>query len=318
MTIVHTDDNRITIRFAVWNGGNIIENNSISWFTAVQDLEWIFKLTITNTDWKVQLPLASKEGENFLWWYLDNERFWGSWEIKEITESLELSARYWTAVAVIWNTEYDSLTWAIAAANNGDIISIVSDIELKNWVDISKNLTLDLNWKTISADSDSFTTDYVFAVKRWWELSIDWEWTIDGSNIMVWIKLTVLWEERDGDSYTAKKAKLIINNWTIKWKEFWISWNWTRHNTELTINGWVIKCVNEDSCTAIYIPQDWTTSINGGEIEWLDAALEIRAWNLTINWWSFFANKQSYSCVWNWNGTTTAWAAIGIAQHTTI
>jgi len=40
LTIVHTDDNRITIRFAVWNGGNIIENNSISWFTAVQDLEW--------------------------------------------------------------------------------------------------------------------------------------------------------------------------------------------------------------------------------------------------------------------------------------
>jgi len=65
-------------------------------------------------------------------------------------------------VAMIGETIYSSLAEAIAAANDGDVITLISDVKLSEKLSISKNVTIDLNGHAITADFvDSYGTIYV-------------------------------------------------------------------------------------------------------------------------------------------------------------
>lgn len=55
-----------------------------------------------------------------------------------------------TPVASIGDQQYASLPEAIAAAKAGEIIKLVKDIEVSTAIEIAKNITLDLNGKTIT------------------------------------------------------------------------------------------------------------------------------------------------------------------------
>lgn len=59
------------------------------------------------------------------------------------------------------------------------------------------------------------------------------------------------------------------------------------------------------------------TTITGGSITGGDTGIEIRAGKLTLNDCALEATAKAFSCVPNGDGTTTAGAAIAIAQHTT-
>ena len=96
---------------------------------------------------------------------------------------------------------------------------------------------------------------------------------------------------------------------------FAICGNGTMHGTSITING---GDITSEASTAIYHPQDGEITINDGStITGENAGIEIRSGKLTVNGGTIQAKAEEFSCDPNGNGTTTAGAAIAIAQHTT-
>ena len=59
------------------------------------------------------------------------------------------SAEYW-AIAKVGDKFYGDLQKAVDAANDGDTIVLTKDINLNTAISLSKNLTIDLNGKTIT------------------------------------------------------------------------------------------------------------------------------------------------------------------------
>lgn len=68
---------------------------------------------------------------------------------------------------------------------------------------------------------------------------------------------------------------------------------------------------------AVYHPQDGKITITDGELEALNAAVEIRAGELNISGGKFTATSESQNIRKNPNGPTTTGAALAITQHTT-
>ena len=96
---------------------------------------------------------------------------------------------------------------------------------------------------------------------------------------------------------------------------FAICGNGTMHGTSITING---GDITSEASTAIYHPQDGEITINDGStITGENAGIEIRSGKLTVNGGTIQAKAEEFSCDPNGNSTTTAGAAIAIAQHTT-
>lgn len=116
---------------------------------------------------------------------------------------------------------------------------------------------------------------------------------------------------------SATPAVLTIDGGNIIGKNFAISGNGTCHNTEITINGGILKATNSEGNLAIYHPQDGKLTINGGELEGQNSAIELRSGTLVINNGKLTAKSTSYSLAPNSSGSTTVGAAVAIAQHTT-
>lgn len=116
---------------------------------------------------------------------------------------------------------------------------------------------------------------------------------------------------------SATPAVLTIDGGNIIGKNFAISGNGTCHNTEITINGGILKATNSEGNLAIYHPQDGKLTINGGELEGQNSAIELRSGTLVINNGKLTAKSTSYSLAPNGSGSTTVGAAVAIAQHTT-
>lgn len=112
-------------------------------------------------------------------------------------------------------------------------------------------------------------------------------------------------------------AVLTIEGGKIIGQNFAISGNGTCHNTEITINGGTLSATNPEGNLAIYHPQDGKLTINGGELEGQNSAIELRSGTLVINNGKLTAKSTSYSLAPNGSGSTTVGAAVAIAQHTT-
>lgn len=122
-----------------------------------------------------------------------------------------------------------------------------------------------------------------------------------------------------GNSTTATEpAKLTVNGGKLTGLYYAISGNGTCHNTEITINGGTLTATKDQSNLGIYHPQDGILTINGGQIEGYNSAIELRAGTLNISGGSFKSTATEYSTAANGSGTTTSGAAIAIAQHTTL
>ena len=170
----------------------------------------------------------------------------------------------------------------IAVATDGKIV-LGNDITLTAPLCIDKNVTIDLNGKSITADTTNYgpNDDFILGVKRGGTLTIDDSGKtglIDsGSNtaLRCAIKMTVLGEGADG-----LKATLVVNGGTIAGDSFGIAGNGTRQNTSITINGGVIKC-NGGEGMAIYHPQKGDLLITGGKLTG-NTAVAMKAGTLTI------------------------------------
>ena len=228
-------------------------------------------------------------------------------------------------IAKIWTKYFSNLANAIDASSVlWDEVLLLKDYSLNDQLQIKSwdNVIIDLNWKKLDVAagySNSIYHSCPVMVNYWGSLilksSVDW-WSIS-TMVDSLIDSNVYWAvcvTRKSTDPNDWLAKLTIESWSYSWYYYWIVWNGSRHGTEININWWIIEWIN---WSAIYHPQDWVLNIEWWDLIWEDTAIELRAWKLTISWWTFTAKAEPTSSEANWNWTTTRGAAIAIAQHDT-
>lgn len=219
-------------------------------------------------------------------------------------------------VAAIGDVKYASLESAIDAATAGQTITLLANIDATAQVEVGKQVTLDLNGKTIEYKGSTDLTSGVLMVLRGGDLTVtdsseDAEGAIkSGEKAYAAVALT-----KKGETST-EAAKLTVNNGTLEGYYYAITGNGSRHGTEITIAGGAIKGLCEGDNVAIFHPQDGTLTISGGTISGA-SGVELRAGMLNVTGGTITATASEYSYTANGSGTTTVGAAIAIAQHNT-
>lgn len=121
----------------------------------------------------------------------------------------------------------------------------------------------------------------------------------------------------DKDTYNKDKvASLVVNGGTLSGRYYGIVGNGNRHNTEITINGGIVKGNAEGDNSAIYHPQTGILNINGGTVIG-DTGIAIKSGTLNMNGGEIIATgvdnspAEGYS-----NGVEATGAAIQIESNT--
>ena len=346
-----------SVSFSVNNDGNhyalILEKDTKitwNWKISARRVETHWKLTLEN--WEIEAldsnwwAAVRVEGDNaeFIMqnWTLSAVLF----AIYNYSEQWKVEINWWT----ISSTTYPAINnnwvmwlswWTISSASDYSAIQNYWELVIDDWVNVNwktwiyNENDLTINWWSISASDYNWISNYDgWDVEiNWWNISSDggfaisnvrWNVTIKGGVLnWNWVWVFLQWDWSD-DS-----ATLDIQWWKITWVTYWVSWNWTTNNkdtcwdtwncgwTKITISGWEVECTDTNDCLWIYNPQKWELIISGWSIKWRNSALEMRSWKLNISDWELTATAEEYKCTPNWNGSTTVWAAIAIAQHTT-
>lgn len=230
-------------------------------------------------------------------------------------EKLIYPAKY---VAQIGTTKYETLEAAFAAAQDGETVTLLADIDATEQIEVGKQVTLDLNGKTIEYKGETTLTSGVIMVLRGGDLTVtdSSEGATgaikSGTKAYAAIALT-----KKGETST-ETAKLTVNNGTIEGYYYAIVGNGTRHGTDITIAGGTVKGTNEEGNQGIYHPQDGTLTISGGTISGYSSAVELRSGTLNITGGTLSASCTEFNYEPNNSGTTTDGAVIAIAQHSTL
>ena len=214
-------------------------------------------------------------------------------------------------VAQIGETPYVTLEEALAAAaNSGDTIKLLNNIDAAAQINVQeKNITLDMNGKTIKYTGGSNLSSGVIVVHNGAALTVTGNGTINsGDKAYAAIALT-----KSGDS-SESPAKLTVENGTFIGKYYAIVGNGSRDNTEVVINDGTFRSIEG---LAIYHPQSGKLTINNGTFTGLESAIEMRAGTLVINDGNFTATAEEFSCNPNGSGTTVIGAAVALSQHST-
>lgn len=206
---------------------------------------------------------------------------------------------------------YDSLQEAINKINpkvDSTSLVLLDNITLTAPIDVEHNITLNLNGKTIT-NATGYTADYLLGVKRGKTLVV--EDSADGGAITTTevpcaIKMTLYGEAADGDA-----ATLVVNGGTICGKDYGISGNGTRQNTDITINGGVIKGANSNASLAIYHPQRGNLLITGGELIG-NTGLAMKSGYLTITGGTIKGTGADADYVHNSNGFNMTGDALAV------
>ena len=196
-----------------------------------------------------------------------------------------------------------------------NLCRLSSDIQVSNAKTVNGDLILDLNGHTISPTSTFQLKGGIIAVNRGGKLTInDSKGTgkiTSGSGDHVWSGIQLI---RDKNSKGV--AELIVNGGTIEGYYHGVVGNGGVHNTKITINGGVIRGLNQEDSVGIYQPQQGDLIINNGLIEG-GTGIEIRSGNLTVYNGTIKAIASKFVKMVNTNGTTTNGVGISVAQHTT-
>lgn len=246
---------------------------------------------------------------------LSSDKF-SEWTLEDVNPS---------TVAVIGESQYNSLAEAVAAATNGQTITMLADAEANAMVEISgKNITLDLNGKTISPVAGTQISGGLIGIHNGAGLTIDdssaeKNGTItSGSDGKVYAAVQVTVK---GDAASAP-ATLVVNNGNLEGYYYAIAGNGARHNTDITIKGGTLKGLANSPATddmgyAIFHPQDGKLTISGGMLEGPAAAVEMRAGTINVTGGTLVATATEFKEAWNASGSTITGAALAISQHST-
>lgn len=171
---------------------------------------------------------------------------------------------------------YTTLEAAISAANSGDEIIMQSgyDITQIAKITITKNLTIDLNGKSITKSVEG-TTEYIFQVNWGKTLTIKDTWTNWKISRENWLTaIMVLW--------TLNVVSGIIES--VNWCPATQAWcNWSTIAIKVDENG---------------VWNYWTANIEWWTINWWQA-IQSR-WSTTINWWTLNGDADAWSYQYNW------------------
>ena len=237
---------------------------------------------------------------------------------KKFETETEIVIKVFNPVCAIDDVKYETLTEAIAAATAGQTITLLADIDATEQIEVGKQVTLDLNGKTIEYKGETTLTSGVIMVLRGGDLTVtDTSEGATGaikSGTKAYAAIALTKKGETG----SETAKLTVNNGTLEGYYYAITGNGSRHGTEITIAGGTVKGTNEKSNQGIYHPQDGTLTISGGTISGYSSAVELRAGTLNITGGTLSASCTDFNYQPNQSGTTTDGAVIAIAQHSTL
>lgn len=209
-----------------------------------------------------------------------------------------------------------------ALAGTDATITLTGDVELTQPVEVTRNVTIDVNDHKITPAStfDADAYDYMFGVHRGAQLTVKDSGTNgkisnNGLNLTV-IKITVF-----GETANGALAEFILNGGTLESTYVpsadeaypTVSGNGNRHDTKVTINGGKVIAKKH---LAIYQPQNGTLIVNDGTISGT-TGIEVRAGKLKVNGGTIIGTAVPTVVQANGSGSTTEGAAIAIAQHKT-
>ena len=209
------------------------------------------------------------------------------YECVENTDSETSEAYHYTVreavayVAQIGDTKYETLDAAIAAAEDGETVTMLADVALTEMLIVpnGKNITLDLADCMISADENTWTSgDMLICVAYGATLTLEdsvengmgWIDATTNDGLLGAIKMT-----NKGDDPTNGTATLIVKGGIIEGTYYGISGNGTRHGTSVTIEGGWICADDEAEGIGIYQPQNGTLVIRGDEDTQITAATAV-------------------------------------------
>lgn len=225
-------------------------------------------------------------------------------------------------VAEIDDIQYATLADAVAAANNGETVTLLKDVQLGNILEIHKNLTLDLGGKTLSRQGSVLDLYGDVTIKNG---TITTTGTGTGA---VWMNQTAKLIVEDDVTMTAPADSFAIGYYqdctaaevTFKGKITGgngITVNGlikdTSTNNKLVVDGAKITVSGQGIYQAGYA--ETAFSVNDSTISG-STGIEVRAGKLNVTN-SVISGSGEFKCKPNDNGGTTDGAGIAIAQHTT-
>lgn len=226
-------------------------------------------------------------------------------------------------VARVDTTTYATLASAVAAATDGQTITLLKDTALTSSISIEKNITLDLGGKTLSRDGGMLLDIYGDVTIRNGTITMT-NTTESGADI--WVNQTAKLAVEKSATISAPSNSFAIAYWKdCTTAEVTFRGKITGGNG-ITVNGLITGTTTANKLTVdgatinvgghgIYQAGNATTALNNSAITGATGT-EVRAGNLTVTN-STITGNGTFKCEANDNGTTTDGVGIAIAQHTT-
>ena len=235
-------------------------------------------------------------------------------------ESTPAEAPAASNVAKIGDKEYATLAKAVEAAESGATITLLSDVTASTTIPAGKTITLDLNSKTLKAQTQVFDVYGNLTIKNG-----KVEVTDDAEAAAIWLnqtaKLTI-----ESDAIVSvptsnfaiafysdcTTAELTVKGTLKGGNGLTVNGNIANPGNKVTVDGATIESnghgIYQAGVSDIVVKSAYITG---------STAIEVRAGSMTIESGTFTATATEYKCDPNGNGTTTEGAALAIAQHTT-
>ncbi len=276
-----------------------------------------------------------------------------------VTENIELVAVWDKAVAKVTSggtdTFYATLAAAVAAAQEGDTVTLLADISLTDRLFVNagatpayagsnnryattsenKAITLDMNGKDITSASNIALAGGSLSITGTGTISTTNDGLapieVRGTGDLANKRALVIGEDvvLDGGSYglnvfgSNDAQKNIIDvtvNGTVNGTLFVLG---NLKNTEnainIVVNGTVAAKggTSEDVNVGIALNGNANVTVNDGATVNGDSGIEVRAGTLTVNGGTITGTAETYSYNPNGSGCTTKGAAVAVAQHST-
>ncbi len=215
--------------------------------------------------------------------------------------------------AKVGDTYHKTLEAAIAAAIDGDTVTLMTDVEVSTSIVVANKLTLNLGKYTIKPAADDYVSSTVGSglvlVKYGADLTIEGTTgaiTCDNNKaVYTAVQLTTKGETYDN----TNKATLTVTGGTLEGYYYGIAGNGGRPGTVITIEGGTIKGVCEGDSLGIYHPQDGTLTIKDGTIEGT-TAVYVKSGTVSITGGTLTAKGTKKEYAYNGSGANPTGDAI--------
>lgn len=235
------------------------------------------------------------------------------------------------AVAKVGDFYSPSLASAVAAATDGQTITLLKDTALTSSISIKKNITLDLGGKTLSRDGGMLLDIYGNVTIQNGTVAMA---NTTGSGADIWVNKTAkLTVEKSATISAPSNSFAIAYYEDCTAAEVTLKGILTGEGSGITVNGNIKDKDSSNKNTSNKLILDGTTiNVKGHGVYQAGYAtttftenastitgstgIEVRAGNLTVTN-STITGNGTFKCEAKDNGTTTDGVGIAIAQHTT-